>query len=80
MKGMNSIETVRHVRAKCPDIKVLMLFAYISKEYVMQALNAATYGYVLNDSAMTELEQTMQGNLSTASSTEANYRKSPTPS
>ncbi|MFZ6677635.1 response regulator [Undibacterium sp. Tian12W] len=65
MKGMNGIEAVRHFRARCPDVKLLMLSMYSSEEYVMQALNAGASGYLLKDSASYELEkairQVMQG-------------------
>jgi DNA-binding NarL/FixJ family response regulator len=65
MKGMNGLEAARRLRALYPKMKVLMLSMYGSEEYVMQALNAGANGYLLKDSASSELEravrQVMQG-------------------
>jgi DNA-binding NarL/FixJ family response regulator len=65
MKGMNGLEAARRFRQQRPKMKMLMLSMYGSEEYVMQALNAGANGYLLKDSASSELErairQVMQG-------------------
>lgn len=60
MKGMNGLEAARRFRQQQPKMKMLMLSMYGSEEYVMQALNAGANGYLLKDSASSELERAIR--------------------
>jgi DNA-binding NarL/FixJ family response regulator len=56
MKGMNGLEATRRLKGAHPDIKILMLSMHRSEDSVVQALQAGARGYLLKDSAASELE------------------------
>ena len=47
MPGMSGIEACRHIRAQCPDVRVLMLTSYAEDELLTEAMRAGACGYVL---------------------------------
>lgn len=55
MQDMNGIEATREIRSSCPDVKVVALSTYSDKRYVLNMLEAGAQGYVLKDSASSEL-------------------------
>ena len=55
MQGMNGIEVARQIHDACPETKVLMLSMHASPEYVHQSFLAGAQGYVLKESAGSEL-------------------------
>lgn len=55
MPGKNGIEVLREVRARCPQTRVILLSMHIGHEYVTEAIRLSAAGYLLKDSALTEL-------------------------
>jgi len=65
MKGMSGVQATRHLHTLCPQSRVLVVSAHDKREYVVQALSAGAWDYVLKDLAAQELvsaiRATMQG-------------------
>jgi DNA-binding NarL/FixJ family response regulator len=55
MPGMDGFELMRRARAGHPDLKMLVLSMHASPEYVARAVELGTDGYLLKDSAVTDL-------------------------
>ncbi len=55
MKHLNGIEATRRIKKAFPQIKVLVLTMYDNEEWVFQILKAGASGYLIKDSAMTDL-------------------------
>ena len=55
MPGLNGLEATRQIKRQFPATKVLMLSMYATEEYIFQALQAGASGYVVKNSAVTEL-------------------------
>lgn len=55
MPGLNGIEVVRRLRESLPNTKVLVLTMHQEDEYVLQAVRAGASGYLVKDSAGSEL-------------------------
>jgi DNA-binding NarL/FixJ family response regulator len=55
MRGMNGIELATILRARHPQIRVLMLSMYDNREYVVSAIRAGARGYVLKESPTEEI-------------------------
>ena len=47
MPQMNGIEATRQIKARFPEVKVVVLSMYSNEEYVVQMLQAGVSGYVL---------------------------------
>ena len=60
MPNLNGIDAARQMIASTPDIKVLALSTYSRRSMVVQMLEAGASGYMLKDSAFTELIQALQ--------------------
>ena len=60
MPGLNGLETAERIVAEQPGTKVILLSMHANEEYVLQALRAGVAGYILKDSALTELELAIQ--------------------
>jgi DNA-binding NarL/FixJ family response regulator len=56
MPGMNGLEAIGLVAEQFPAVRVVILSMHASEQYVGQALRAGAAGYLLKDSAPTELE------------------------
>jgi DNA-binding NarL/FixJ family response regulator len=56
MSELNGLEVASRLHKEHPDINVIILSMHSSEEYVLQALRAGASGYLLKDSAPTELE------------------------
>lgn len=57
MPGLGGIEVARQIHDACPSSQVLMLSMHSNPEYVYQAFEAGAQGYVLKDSAGSEVIQ-----------------------
>jgi DNA-binding NarL/FixJ family response regulator len=57
MPSLNGIETTRQLVRKIPGLRVLILSMHIDEVYVTQILKAGATGYLLKDSADTDLFQ-----------------------
>ncbi len=55
MRGMNGIELATLLRQRHPQIRVLMLSMYDTREYVLSAIRAGARGYVLKESPTEEI-------------------------
>lgn len=55
MPRLSGIEAVRRIRREAPDSKVLALTVHDDEEYVVHMVRAGAAGYLLKDSAATEL-------------------------
>ena len=55
MPVMNGIEATRRICEVCEKTKVLILSMYHTNDYIQRALDAGAVGYLLKDSAGTEL-------------------------
>jgi two-component system response regulator NreC len=60
MPQLNGIEAARHIARRAPQVKVLILSMYSDEAYVVQALQAGARGYLLKDSAGTDLIDAIQ--------------------
>ena len=49
MPVMNGVEAIRAIKARRPDVKVLVLTTYSTDEWVFEALRAGASGYLLKD-------------------------------
>ena len=56
MSGMNGLKTLTKIVRDHPDVKVIMLSMHDNEEYVLQSLRFGASGYLLKDSARSELE------------------------
>lgn len=56
MGGLNGIEATEKIKKRYPDVQIIILSMHANEEYVLQALQAGASGYLLKDSATTELE------------------------
>ena len=55
MPQLNGIEATRQILRKLPATKVLMLSMHADEAYIIQSLEAGARGYLLKDSADTDL-------------------------
>jgi two-component system, NarL family, response regulator NreC len=55
MPLMNGIEATRQIIRRLPDLRVLILSMHANEPYIIQALKAGARGYLLKDSADTDL-------------------------
>lgn len=55
MRNLNGIEATRKIKKLFPHMKVLVLTVYDNEECIFQILRAGASGYLVKDSAMTEL-------------------------
>ena len=55
MPDLNGIEAARQIRVRAPSVRVVMLSMHANREHVHQALAAGADGYVLKESAATEV-------------------------
>jgi two-component system response regulator NreC len=55
MPLMNGIEATRQIIRRLPDLRILILSMHVNEAYIIQALKAGAKGYLLKDSADTEL-------------------------
>ncbi len=55
MPRLNGIEVVRRLRAELPETRVLVLTMHEEAEYVLQVVRAGANGYLLKDSATSDL-------------------------
>jgi two-component system response regulator NreC len=55
MRNLNGLEATRKIKKLFPHIKVLVLTMYDNEEIIFQILKAGASGYLIKDSAMTDL-------------------------
>ena len=57
MPGGSGLRTAAELRTQVPEARVLILSIYDNAEYVLEAVRAGASGYLLKDSAATDLRQ-----------------------
>ena len=57
LPGTSGLRTIQELRALSPQLRVLVLTAHCTDEYIRAALNAGADGYVLKDASRAELMQ-----------------------
>jgi len=55
MKNLNGLDATRNIKKLFPSMKVLVLTMYDNEEMIFQILKAGASGYLVKDSAMTDL-------------------------
>jgi len=55
MPELNGIEATRQIRECCPSTQVVILSMYATNEHIFQALQAGALGYLLKESAASEV-------------------------
>lgn len=55
MRNLNGLEATRRIKKLFPHMKVLVLTMYENEEWIFQILKSGASGYLIKDSAMTEL-------------------------
>ena len=63
MPGMNGIEATRQIRARYPEVKVLVLTTYDDDEWVFDAIRAGASGYLLKDTVRQEVIKAVRGTV-----------------
>lgn len=64
MPVMNGVEATRQIRAKYPDVKVLVLTTYDTDNWVFDAIQAGASGYLLKDTPREDLIKSIRGTVS----------------
>jgi DNA-binding NarL/FixJ family response regulator len=60
MPEMNGIEALRELQSRAADTRVLILSMFSTLEYVQQAFNAGASGFLLKESAGSELKEAIE--------------------
>ncbi len=55
MPGINGIEATKLIKARCPDVSILMVSAYSYQSYILASLRAGASGYLLKNAPLQEL-------------------------
>jgi DNA-binding NarL/FixJ family response regulator len=64
MPFITGVEATRQIKAKYPEVKVLVLTTYDNDEWVFDAIRAGASGYLLKDTPRDELIKAIRGTLS----------------
>jgi len=64
MPFVTGVEATRQIKARHPEIKVLVLTTYDDDEWVFDAIRAGAAGYLLKDTPRDELIKAIRGTLS----------------
>jgi len=59
MPDLNGIEATRKILSERPEIKIIILSMHFDRRFVTEALKAGALGYLLKDSTVEELVQTI---------------------
>lgn len=60
MPGVDGIEAARHILAKKPEIRILMLTTLEDDEYIVKSLKVGAVGYLLKDILAADLAQAVR--------------------
>src|SRR6266849_5517706 len=60
MPGESGIQVAARLRQRLPEIRVLILSMYDNAEYVLESVRAGAHGYILKDTAATELRRAIR--------------------
>lgn len=60
MQHLNGLEATREIKKLFPSVKVLVLTMHDNEEWIFQILKAGASGYLIKDSAMTDLTSALR--------------------
>ncbi|HZI73881.1 MAG TPA: response regulator transcription factor, partial [Gemmatimonadales bacterium] len=60
MPGMSGLEVTARLRSASPRTRVLILSMHDNAEYVLESVRAGAHGYLLKDTAATELREAIR--------------------
>ncbi|HEX5387055.1 MAG TPA: response regulator transcription factor [Gemmatimonadales bacterium] len=60
MPGESGLEAAAHLRRAAPETRVLILSMHDNPEYVLESVRAGAHGYLLKDTAATELRRAVR--------------------
>ncbi len=60
MPEMGGLEAIKHIRARDPDVKVIVLTSFAGDDQVVPAVRAGATGYLLKDVEPAELERAIR--------------------
>ncbi|CAN5817824.1 response regulator transcription factor [soil metagenome] len=60
LAGVNGLDTVLQIKRRQPHVKVILLTAFRTEDYVRAALRAGADGYVLKDASFEELSMSLR--------------------
>jgi DNA-binding NarL/FixJ family response regulator len=60
MPGLDGLEAIRHLRARYPALRILVVSMYDSAEFVKEAVARGANGYVMKGASPEELEQAIR--------------------
>jgi DNA-binding NarL/FixJ family response regulator len=63
MPNMNGIEAARHIKREAPSTMVLMLTAFESADYLLEAIEVGASGYVLKDESASRIADAIRRGL-----------------
>ena len=63
MPGMNGVEATRRIRARYPEVTVLVLTTFDDDEWVFDAVRAGASGYLLKDTPREQVIDALRGTL-----------------
>ena len=63
MPGTNGIEATRQIRARFPEMKILVLTTYDDDEWVFDAIRAGASGYLLKDTPRQKIIEAIRGTM-----------------
>jgi len=61
MPGVNGVQATREIRARFPQVRVLILTTYDADEWVFEAIRAGASGYLLKDAPRDTLVAAIEG-------------------
>jgi DNA-binding NarL/FixJ family response regulator len=60
MPGVSGLEVAARLRTSSPDTRILILSMHDQAEYVLESVRAGAHGYLLKDTAATELREAIR--------------------
>jgi len=60
MPGLSGIQVAARLRQRLPETRILILSMYDNAEYVLESVRAGAHGYILKDTAATELRSAIR--------------------
>lgn len=63
MPGLSGLQATRLIRARLPEVKVLILTTYATDEWVFDAIKAGAAGYLLKDTPRAGLVKAVEGTV-----------------
>jgi len=59
LPGMSGIEAIPKIKSKLPKAEIVILSSFKNNDIIFKALRAGASGYILKDSALEQIEQTL---------------------